>query len=214
MHKFSLFLAALFLFLMGCSSPETSKENHVRIFIVHGYGASTTDHWFPWLKQEMEKKGAKVSIIDLPTPKDPKTNEWEQSLRDQAQPVDKNTYFVAHSLGSITLLRFLEEKHPAEIGGYILVSGFNENLPALPQLNTFIEPNIHYAELIRITKNRTVISAKDDAIVPSNLSRNLADSLNAKFIETNHGGHFLGEEGYTRFPLVLEELQKQIDARQ
>src|SRR5580765_3812024 len=127
MNKLSFLLAALFLFLIGCSVLNRSEESRVHIYIVHGYGASSTDHWFPWLKQEMEARGASVSIIDLPTPTDPKLDEWEQALRTQVHSIDKNAYFVAHSLGSVTLLRFLEQENPNGLGGYILVSGFNDN---------------------------------------------------------------------------------------
>ncbi|HXH12507.1 MAG TPA: alpha/beta hydrolase [Alphaproteobacteria bacterium] len=215
MNKLIGLLIAATVALTGCASAQTAQKANMHIYIVHGYGASPSDHWFPWLKKEMEKMGATVSIVNLPSPNDPQPKEWQQALKAQVSPLDRNTYFVTHSLGGITLLTFLEgTPEAAEIGGYILVSGFNDSLPILPQLNSFKKPNIAYDKLSRMTKNRVVISAIDDSIVPHALSKALADSLDAKFIPVERGGHFLGSDGFTEFPLVLEELERVITSGQ
>ena len=181
----------------------------MHVYIVHGYGASTSDHWFPWLKKELEQQGATVSIVDLPSPDDPSSDAWQNALEDQVSTLDKSTYFVSHSLGGIALLRYLESADINDgIGGYILVSGFNDNLPALPQLDSFRRPDIDYGRLVKIAKNRVVIAALDDAIVPYTLTEKLAGSLEAKFIPVAHGGHFLGGDGFTEFPLVLRVLEE------
>lgn len=185
----------------------------MHVYIVHGYGASPSDHWFPWLKRELEKDGATVSIINLPTPSAPQPEEWQRALEAQVASIDRNTYFVAHSLGSITLLSFLEKYQANEsIGGYILVSAFNAKLPILPQLDSFKEEDIDYEKLTNVARTRTVIAAIDDSIVPYTLSQRLAMSLSAKFVSVEHGNHFLGSDGFTEFPLVLTELQKAMAA--
>lgn len=156
----------------------------------------------------MEKAGATVSIIDLPTPDAPAPDQWQHALQSQITTLDADTYFVAHSLGSITLLKFLEKATLKDaIGGYILVSGFNARLPQLPELDSFTSPSIDCDRLTQITDNRVVIAAIDDPIVPYALSRELATCLQAKFVPAEHGGHFLGSDGFTEFPLVLAELQ-------
>lgn len=57
-------------------------------------------------------------------------------------------------------------------------------------------------------KNCVVISAKDDAIVPTNLSYKLAKSLDADFIQTQKGGHFMESEGYTDFTACDRSFSK------
>lgn len=198
--------------LSGCSSPSTQQPNR-HIYIVHGYGASPSEHWFAWLKTEMEKTGATVSIINLPTPDDPQPQAWQRALETQVTSLDNNTYFVAHSLGSITLLRFLEKQPSnAPIGGYILVSGFNQRLPTLPPLDRFIKPDIDYGKLVQSASRRVVIAAPDDSVVPYRFSQALATSLDARFITVEQGNHFLASDGFTEFPQVLAELQKAIAA--
>lgn len=144
---------------------------------------------------------------------DPQPQAWQRALETQVTSLDNNTYFVAHSLDRITLLRFLE-KHPANapIGGYILVSGFNERLPTLPQLDRFIKPDIDYGKLVQRASTRVVIAAPDDTVVPYRFIQALAKSLDARFITVEQGNHFLASDGFTEFPLVLAELQKAVAA--
>ncbi|EAL9909685.1 serine hydrolase family protein, partial [Campylobacter coli] len=40
------------------------------------------------------------------------------------------------------------------------------------------------------------------------VSENLAKKLNAKFIQTPNGGHFMESEGFKDLPLVIEELER------
>ncbi|ADG93246.1 protein of unknown function DUF1234 [Arcobacter nitrofigilis DSM 7299] len=179
------------------------------VYIIHGYGASAEHHWFPWLKKELEKKDTNVVILNLPAPNSPNSNEWSNALKEQIKIIDKNSYFIAHSLGCISLLKFLEAlPNSTKIGGYILVSGFNAPLFILKELDAFLKPTIDYEKLKNISSNRVVISSKDDSIVPFNLSNNLSNSLDAKLLVEEKGGHFLETDGFEEFPLVLNEFNK------
>lgn len=183
----------------------------MHVHIVHGYGASPSDHWFPWLKRELEKTGATVSIIDLPSPDDPEPEAWQRALAAQLPVLDGNTWFVAHSLGGIALLRYLESAAgTSAIGGYVLVSGFNGHLAVLPQLDGFAQPGIDYQRLSHIARNRVVIASEDDTIVPQALSRALAGSLDARFVPVERSGHFLDSDGFTEFPLVRDVLAEAV----
>lgn len=180
----------------------------MHVYIVHGYAASPSDHWFPWLKQALESRGATVSILNLPSADNPQTDEWQQALEAQVTKLDRQTYFIGHSLGCIALLRYLENTaDTANIGGYILVSGFNASLPILPQLDHFITPDINYPKLVEIAQHRVVIAASNDPAVPLSLSKDLADALDAEFVQVAGGGHFLESDGYSTFPLLLETFE-------
>lgn len=214
MGRLARILAAWTLVLLAAApAARASEREGMRVHIIHGYAASPADHWFPWLERELERRGARVDIVELPASDAPRPEAWLQALEVQVGRPDRNTFFVAHSLGGITLLRYLESLQPEpEVGGYILVSGFNDRLAILPQLDGFVRPELDHDRLARIASARTVIAARDDTIVPYGLSLELADALQARFVTVERGGHFLGSDGFNGFPLVLQELERAMEA--
>lgn len=179
----------------------------MHIHIVHGFDASPAHHWFPWLKQALEQQGHRASVADLPASHAPTPQAWVQALQEQVPAPDRDTWFVSHSLGGIALLRYLERLPAATaIGGYVLVSGFNAPLASLPQLEAFAKPDLDVQRLSRIAAQRSVIASADDYAVPPALSEALAGQLQASYRLVERGGHFLASEGFTEFPLVLDEL--------
>lgn len=200
------FLVSLFSIFAVCEARD-----HADIFIVPGYAATPFDHWFPWLDVNFEEKDLEVSIIEMPSPNSPNLVEWVGTLRDVIGMPDDRTFFVAHSLGCITLLRYLESlPEGTKIGGIVLVSGFDASLPILPELDSFIQEPIEYSRIKRMTPQRVLITAMDDTIVPYKLTENLGKSLGGEVIVTDHGGHFLESDGFTSFPLVASTLERMI----
>jgi uncharacterized protein len=178
-----------------------------QVYIIHGYGASPTNHWFPWLKEKLVADDHQVSVLHMPNSSDPKKEEWLETLANNIKNVDNNTYFVTHSLGSITLLNYLEQLDPLpSFGGFILVSGFSESLSSLPSLNPFTVKEVDYKKIISATHSRAVIAAKDDSIVPFQFSQSLSKQLNTSFYPIEKGGHFLEDDGFFTFPLVHDVL--------
>jgi predicted alpha/beta hydrolase family esterase len=183
-----------------------------QVYIIHGYGASPTNHWFPWLKDKLITDDHQVSVLHMPNSSNPRPKEWLDTLAISIKSIDNNTYFVTHSLGSITLLKYLNQLNPLPIfGGFILVSGFSKPLSLLPSLNPFTEQDVEYNKIISATNSRAVIAAKDDYIVPFQFSQNLSKQLDASFISVEKGGHFLGDDGYTAFPSVYDILNHMIE---
>ncbi|WP_368410997.1 RBBP9/YdeN family alpha/beta hydrolase [Staphylococcus chromogenes] len=88
------------------------------VYIVYGYHANENKHWFKWLKNALELEGHDVKIIDLPNPDAPDVEEWLPALKTQATSIDGDTLFVAHSLGVITTLKFINDLNVSHIGGY------------------------------------------------------------------------------------------------
>ncbi|MGE7718200.1 hypothetical protein SAMN04487776_12325 [Priestia megaterium] len=178
-----------------------------QIHIIHGYGASPSSHWFPWLKGKLIVDDHQVSVLHMPNSSDPKKEDWLETLANKIKNLDTNTYFVAHSLGSITLLNYLEQLDPLpEFGGFILVSGFSERLSSLPSLDPFTVKEVNYQKIISAANSRAVIAAKDDYIVPFQLSQNLSKQLDTLFYPLEKGGHFLEDDGFITFKLVYDIL--------
>lgn len=176
----------------------------MKIYIIHGYTASSDEHWYPWLENALLDIGIQCERLTMPNSHNPIPEEWLAHL-EQHIKIDEKTVLVGHSLGCIAILNFLAQKqqYPA---GIILVSGFYQPLHTIPELTVFTD---YYATLSPPTDiNSIVISALDDQIVPHSYSDALAQHLNANYIRLKKGGHFLDREGWEEFPLVLETIKK------
>ena len=77
-----------------------------RAFIIHGYGATPEDHWFSWLAQQLQAAGVATAIPALPDPEQPDFDRWQAALTTHLGTPDAQTFYVAHSLGTISLLHF------------------------------------------------------------------------------------------------------------
>lgn len=104
------------------------------------------------VKGKLIADGNQVSVLHLPNSSDPKKEEWLETLANKIKNLDNDTYFVTHSLGSITLLNYLEQLDPLpSFGGFILVSGFSEPLSSLPSLDPFTVKKVDYKKIISAT---------------------------------------------------------------
>jgi predicted alpha/beta hydrolase family esterase len=93
-----------------------------RAFIVHGWDGYPDEGWFPWLKKELEARDFEVKVPAMPNPIHPKINTWVSKLRSLAQGIDDETYFVGHSIGCQTILRYLQTVQGRKAAGVVLVA--------------------------------------------------------------------------------------------
>lgn len=178
-----------------------------QVYIIHGYGASPANHWFSWLKEKLSADGIVVDILKMPTPLSPNLNEWLKHLFQNANILTKDTYFVAHSLGCVSLLKHLQQTELKEqIGGLVLVSGFTKSLPSFQLLDEFTQERLDYNRIVDKVKKRAVIASKNDPIVPFSFSKELAAEIHADFYAIENGGHFLESDGFTTLPIVYDVL--------
>ena len=83
-------------------------KKNARIFIVHGWDGYPEEGWFPWLKKELEAKGFKVLVTQFPGADNPRIEKWVPKLAEVVGTVDESTYFIGHSVGCQTIVRYLE----------------------------------------------------------------------------------------------------------
>ncbi len=149
-----------------------------RVFIVHGRDGFPEEGWFPWLKSELEKRGFIVEVPAMPNPSQPRIEEWVSYLAQIAGKVDKNTFFVGHSIGCQTILRYLEKlPQSANIGGMIFVAGWFTLMNLKTQeekeiANPWLEKPINEKKVLEHTKNILVILSDNDYVVPLDNQKN------------------------------------------
>ncbi|EPQ7202155.1 RBBP9/YdeN family alpha/beta hydrolase [Providencia stuartii] len=184
-----------------------------KFVIVHGYTASPEKNWFPWLKAELASLGALVYVPEMPEPLSPEPLKWQQHLKNLAIEIDENTLFIGHSLGCVTVLRFLEQQVAKgnKVGGYILVAGFDQEQRTLPELKPHTLSRLDYPYLIDIADKRISIISTNDWVVSPQSSQTLAKALQTEVIIEEEAGHFLDREGYTEFPTLLHSIKTQFN---
>ena len=170
-----------------------------RVFIIHGWGGSPECNWFPWLKKELEARGFEVHSLEMPNIDFPVINEWVSALKKEVGKPDKETYFIGHSIGCQTIMRYLQDIN-VKVGGVLFVAGFvNSNHDLLADLSTeekkIIEPWLTtpiYFDKVKRSANKIVsIFSDDDPFVPLDDNKIFKDKLNSKIIILKHKGHIL-----------------------
>ena len=185
----------------------------MEVILIHGLTATKKSNWFPWLEKEIQNNlDSTVKAISLPRSKIPNINKWIENLHKEVSNPNYNTVFIAHSLGCITLLKYIEAlSDNITIGGVILISAFDKPLPLIPLISSFVDKPTNYQSIIPKIKQIKVIGSNNDLIVPLKYTNEVAKHLNTSLIEINKAGHFTSQDGYKKFPELYKILEEMIN---
>lgn len=185
----------------------TSRTTLRRAVIFHGYGATPEDHWFDWLARRLEADGIHATIPALPNPLEPDHEQWEAAARSALGTPHEQTVVVAHSLGCLAVLRALRSLPGSwRLGRLVLVSGFVDPLPALPELDGFIGAGCDPTGLGDRVDQVAVIRSDDDPLVPPAHTDRLAGLLGATASVVPGAGHFLADDGFVELPAAYDAV--------
>ncbi len=187
-----------------------------RVFIIHGWSGSPYSAWIPWLKAELEIKGFEIYAPYMPEPDIPDIREWIHLLDIGVGRPDKETFFVGHSIGCQTILRYLQNlKDGTNVGGAILVAPWvHLNLAAyedqkdIETARDWLETPIDWKKILTHTKKFSAIFSDNDPYVPIADSKIFHDNLGAEIIIENKKGHMNEEAGVVKLYRILSELIK------
>ncbi|SBW02840.1 conserved hypothetical protein [uncultured Eubacteriales bacterium] len=149
----------------------------------------------------------------MPDSNNPHLSTWIKQLENSIPDLDENTILVGHSLGCVTVLRYLLKKG-IRICGIVLVSGFIGQNPMSIQtegLSGFVQGELDFIKINHLAPKRYVITASDDDIVPSCSTQEMAKTLDAQLIVLDSGKHFIERDGYMSFPVLLNILQQMVE---
>ncbi|MEU3661432.1 alpha/beta hydrolase [Streptomyces sp. NPDC032940] len=185
-------------------TPGTTRQ---RASIIHGYGATPDDHWFGRLAEQLRADGIPAAVPALPNPLAPDPERWTDAVRAEVGTPDEHSVVVAHSLGCLTVLRHLSSLPGTwRLGTLVLVSGFVDRLPALPELDAYIGEGCDVAGLADRVDRLTVIRSDADPLVPAGHTDRLAGLLGVSSRLVPGGGHFLASDGVTSLPEVRDAI--------
>ncbi len=166
-----------------------------KVYLIHGWGGSSEGGWFDWLKSELKSKGYEVEAFDMPNTDEPKIEEWVGYLRDNIKDVDEETYFVGHSIGCQTIIRFLEKLHKhKKIGGCVFVAGWFDIINLEPEeliiAHPWVDSKIHFERVLDHCNNFLAIFSDNDPYVHLDEAKKFKEDLGAKIILKKGLNHF------------------------
>ncbi len=185
---------------------------HKRVSIIHGWGGNPNEHWLPWLKNELTKKGFEVTVPQMPNTDTPVIAQWVGHLSQLVGELDGQTYFIGHSVGCQTIMRYLETQAGKRAGGCVFVAGWFklQNLEDEDE-ERIAEPwqrdDIDYAKVRGVTNNFIVINSTDDDYGAVEENKKLfEEKLGAKVTIMANKGHFTESDGVMALPEALEAI--------
>jgi len=182
-----------------------------RVFVIHGWGGSPTGEWFPWIKKELEKRKLEVNVLEMPDTDCPKINAWVNTLKDAVKSIDTETYFVGHSIGCQTILRYLQKSNK-QAGGIVFVAPWTilKGLEADDQeiAKPWLKTKIDFEKIKKTNTKFVAIFSDDDPFVPLENKDVFKEKLDAKIIIERNKGHFSADNNTTEVKSALDELLK------
>lgn len=187
-----------------------SKYN---VVLIHGYKGNSENHWFPYIKENLEEHGVQVFTPQMA--EDHTLEAWLKKAEEIIPLINEKTILVGHSLGCPFILHLLS-KLSKPVFGTIFVAGFGKQF-SVPDVdekeeeecNRFIQ-NIAWKKARENAGVLKIFAGINDPVVPLDVSLNLGTMLKSpiRFIEKS--GHFCAEDGFDTFSELLEYLLTQI----
>ena len=179
-----------------------------KVYIIHGWGATPHEGWRPWLKEELEKQGFDVELLEMPETDNPTLEGWVGFMHMVIGMPDKNCYLVGHSLGCISILRYLESiRGDVKIGGAVLVAGPARDL-GIKEVKSFFETDLNFLKIREHCKKFILINSDNDYYIPLEHGEYLSANLDAELIVKPGMKHFSSADGFKELPVVLESILK------
>lgn len=189
-----------------------------RIVIVHRWDGAPEKDWVSWLARELVGAGFEVLVPRMPHPENPTIEDWVPFLTKTVDVPDENTFFIGHSIGCQTIMRYLATID-AKVGGAFFVAGW-PGLKGLSELETKEEKKIANPWLtqpfdLAKTKNNLrfsiAILSDNDPFVPYQKTKgDFEKNLGAEVVTVSGGGHFTEGDGFTSFPLLAKVVREKI----
>jgi predicted alpha/beta hydrolase family esterase len=177
--------------------------------ILHGTGNDSTGNWFPWIKSELEKKGWKVWVPDLPDSEHPNSKNYNELIFSNKDfEFNESTCIIGHSSGSVAILGLLQNlPEKTVVDTCILVGTFDEH-PEWNSVKGLYKEPLDYEKIKKHAKKFVVIYSDNDPAVPLEDGKSVAKKLNAELILKEGQGHFNLDASpeYKQFPFLLELL--------
>lgn len=188
-----------------------------KIYLVHCWDGTSNDGWYPWIEKMLNSDNVEVIKFDMPNTTNPSIDEWVPALDSKVDVLNENTYFIGHSIGCQTIMRYLETKEICKIGGILFVAPWLDLLPEAVEdeesYNTaepWINTPINFDKIKLFTNNINCIFSSDDYFVSLEQEKEFKDKLNANTCVVENKGHISQDDDVFELQEILDLSKKML----
>lgn len=203
-----------------------------RVYIFHGWEATSESNWFPWLAAELRKNDFEVTAPNFPNSANPQLEEWLNFVAPGLVPANisrqpqglqlQDSILIGHSLGAPFILRVLE-KFAAEnlehmsggesikpvyanrVKAAFLVSAFDRSL-GFSEIDNFVDKPFNWQKIKNACEKFYIFQGENDPYIPLWIAEEMAKKLNAELIVEPNGDHLNAPAGFLEYPKLLEKI--------
>jgi len=176
----------------------------MKVMIIPGNaGPNISNHWYPYVKRELEKLGFTVIAENMPDPVLARANYWVPFI-EQKVAGDEDIILIGHSSGTVASFKYAE-KH--KIKGMVIVGAYHTDLGLDDEKQSgYFDKPFEWEKIKNNSQWIIQFAAVDDSVIPISEARYVAKKLSSEYHEYPDKGHYLHEET----PEIIEEIKKKL----
>lgn len=179
--------------------------------ILHGTNNDSQKNWFQWLSGELQKRGFKTWVPDLPGADCPNPKIYNEFLLNSQWDFNSESLIVGHSSGAVEILNLLQHlPDNVSINTAILVGAFMDDLGA-GELRHLFDEEFNFEKLKTKAQRFIFIHSDNDPYCPLEHAEYLSEKLGAELIVLPGEAHFsisTAGDKYKEFPLLIELISQ------
>ena len=186
-----------------------------KVFIVHAFRGNPNGGWKPWLMGELDKIDVYACALPMPTPNEPKCDEWVQEISRNIQEANHDIFLIGHSLGCAAILNYLETLNTdKKLGGVFLVAGPCEALETenpnsiTRKFDNFFSHPFAFDKIKNTAEHFVIIHGDNDEKVPLKHAEKVSRELAGELVVIKDGSHLSGWNGFYALPQLLDKFKE------
>lgn len=180
--------------------------------ILHGTSASPGSNWFAWLKKQLESKGYKVWLPQLPGADEPNTQNYNDFLLEGSFDFNEETILVGHSSGAVSILNLLQVlPGDFKVKAAFLVGAFKDDL-GWDNLKGLFQNPTDFKKIKSRCVKFIFVHSDNDPHCSLEGAKYLADKLDGELLVQKGQGHFntAASPDYKQFPFLLDLIKTSV----
>lgn len=173
--------------------------------ILHGTDNDSSGNWFLWLKKELENKGWKVWVPNLPDSANPDIKRYNEHIFKNWK-FNPESVIIGHSSGATEILGLLLALPDDMVIDKCIFVGFYKNDLGDEGLKNLFSGKTDFEKVKKHAKKFIIIHSDNDPYCPIEMAEYLSKKLNGKLIIKKGEKHFNLDASpkYKEFPLILD----------